>query len=231
MSPQLESRFDLNSRIARANRASFDAAGITAISLVGPAGAGKTTLIEATLARLDPKLRAAVIVGGLAAERQVERIARHGCRAVSLVTDNLAAINVREALGQMDLGGLDILFIESEGNAHSPVEFDLGHHLRASVFSVAGGDDKATEYPFLIAGSDVVLLTKMDMLPVLAFDFSVFSQDVVRVKPKMPIIQVSVQSNLGIAQCVEWVESHVSPTLRDRPASRPVDPFIRIPKP
>jgi hydrogenase nickel incorporation protein HypB len=122
------------------------------------------------------------------------------------------------------------LLIESEGNAHSPVEFDLGHHLRASVFSVAGGDDKATEYPFLIAGSDVVLLTKMDLLPVVTFDFNVFNQDVVRIKPKMAIIQLSVQSNQGISQWVEWVESHLSPGVRDRTSPRSSDPFIRFPK-
>jgi hydrogenase nickel incorporation protein HypB len=230
MSPLLESRFDLNNRVARANRVNFDAAGVTVISLVGPAGAGKTTLIEATLSRLDAKLRVAVIVGGLAAERHVERIARHGCQAVAMVTDNLGAINVREAIGQVNLHELDLLLVESESNAHSPVEFDLGHHVRASVFSVAGGDDKATEYPFLIAGSDVVLLTKTDMLPVVKFDFHVFSEDVARVKPKVPIIPLSVQSSEGISQWVDWVESHLTPGMRDKPTPRATDPFIRFPK-
>lgn len=231
MSPQLKTRFDLNTQIARANRASFDAAGVTTVSLVGPAGSGKTALLEAMLAQLNPKIRTAAIIGDLAAERQVERIARHRCKAVPLVTDNLAAINVREVLSQLNLNELDLLLIESQSNAHSPVEFDLGHHVRASVFSVAGGDDKATEYPFLIAGSDVVLLTKIDLLPLVAFDFKVFSQDVIRVKPKIPILQLSVQTSLGIAPWVEWVESRLPAKVRERPPQRPDDPFVRIPNP
>jgi hydrogenase nickel incorporation protein HypB len=231
MSLQLKARFDLNHQIARANRARFDAAGVTTISLVGPAGSGKTTLVEALLARLDSGLRTAAIIADPAAERQVERIARYGCLGIPLLTDNLAAINVREALGQLKLETLDLLLIESQGNAHSPVEFDLGQHLRASVFSVAGGDDRATEYPFLVAGSDVVLLTKTDLLPLVKFDVKVFSQDVARLKPKTPIIQLSVQSSQGIAQWLDWVQSHLPPKAGNRPARRAVDPFIRIPNP
>lgn len=231
MSPQLNTRLDLNNPIARANRASFDAAGVTAISLVGPAGSGKTSLIEALIERLNPKIRAAVIVGDLAAARQVERIARHGCHAIPIVTDNLAAINVRDALSQLDLNDLDLLLIESEDNAHSPVEFHLGQHLRASVFSSAGGDDKATEYPFLIAASDLVLVTKTDLLPLVSFDFKAFAQDVTRIKPRMPIIQLSVQAGQGIGQWVEWVSSHLSRRAGERPTLSRTDPFVRIPNP
>jgi len=231
MSPQLRARFDVNSQVARANRACFDAAGITVLSLVGPAGSGKTSLIEALLGRLDSKIRTGAIIAGLAAERQVERIARHRCRAIPLVDDDLAAVNVRDALGQLKLNELDLLLIESEGNARSPVEFDLGQHRRACVFSAAGGDDKATEYPFLIAGSDVVLLSKIDLLPLVRFDCNVFNQDVARVKPKMPIIQVSVQSNQGVAQWADWVTSQLPPRVRDGQSPRVLDPFIRLSNP
>ena len=98
----LNERFELNSRIALANRKDFDAAGLKVISLVGPAGSGKTSAIEALLTRLDPKLRVAVMVGNLAADRQVSRITRHGYQAVPLITDNLTAVHVRETLYQLD---------------------------------------------------------------------------------------------------------------------------------
>ncbi len=98
-----------------------------------------------------------------------------------------------------------------------------------SVFSVAGGEDRATEYPFLIARSDVVLLTKIDLLPSVKFDFKVFNQDVTRVKARMPIIQLSLQSNQGIGQWVQWVESHLSPRIKQRRLPETADPFIRIP--
>ncbi|MGD0462209.1 MAG: hydrogenase nickel incorporation protein HypB [Tepidisphaeraceae bacterium] len=222
----LNERFELNNQIAQANRKDFDAAGLTVISVVGPAGSGKTSAIEALLTRLDPKVRAAVMVGNLAAERQVSRITRHGYQAVPLITDNLAAIHVRESLGQLDLQHLDLLVIEADGNALSPVEFDLGHHLRVSVFSVAGGDDKATEYPFLVAGSDLVLLTKTDLLPYVTFDIQVFRQDVERLKPGLNIIHASAQSNQGIEAWVGWVESHLFSGVQNRRNARMFNPLM-----
>jgi hydrogenase nickel incorporation protein HypB len=204
-----QQRFEQNSQIARAIRCDLDAAGVKALSLVGPAGSGKTSVIEALVARLNPKVRATVIVGNLAAARQVERFARHGHRAVPLITDNLTAALVREALGQVDLDKLDLLIIEADGNAISPVEFDLGQHLRATVFSVAGGDDKATEFPFLVAGSDLVLLAKVDLLPFVTFDLQVFSQDIGRLKPNLPLLQLSVQSGKGMDELRQWVESRL----------------------
>lgn len=222
----LNERFELNNQIARANREDFDAAGLTVISVVGPAGSGKTSAIEALLTSLDPKVRAAVMVGNLAAERQVSRITRHGYHAVPLVTDNLTAVHVRESLSRLDLRHLDLLIIEADGNALSPVEFDLGHHLRVSVFSVAGGDDKATEYPFLVAGSDLVLLTKTDLLPVVTFDLQVFCQDVKRLKPGLNIVTASTLSNQGIEAWVDWVESHLFPEVQNRKNVRMFDPFV-----
>jgi hydrogenase nickel incorporation protein HypB len=224
----LNERFQLNSQIALANRKDFEAAGLKVISVVGPAGSGKTSAIEALLTRLHPKLRVAVIVGNLAAERQVSRITRHGYQAVPLITDNLTAIHVRETLGQLDLHNLDLLVIEADSNALSPVEFDLGHHLRVSVFSLAGGDDKATEYPFLVAGSDLVLLTKSDLLPFVTFDFQVFCQDVQRLKSCMDIICASAQSNKGIEDWVGWVESHVCPEIKDRGDGQMFHPFVKL---
>ena len=213
MTPPLKERFEQNSKIARAIRGELDAAGVRAISLVGPAGSGKTSVIAGLLERLNPAMRVAVLVGNLAANRQVERLARCGPTTIPMVTDNLTALHVRQALDRLDLHQLDLLLIEADGNAISPVEFDLGHHLRACVFSVAGGDDKANVFPFLVADSDVILLTKVDLLPFVNFDVRVFSQDVQRLKPNLPILQLSVQTGLGMDAWLKWVELRCSTDL------------------
>jgi hydrogenase nickel incorporation protein HypB len=229
MSTELNSRFELNNQIARANRAAFDAAAVTVVSVVGPPGSGKTSLIEALICHLDRRIRTVVIVGNLAAARQVERITRQGCKAIPLVIDNVSAVNIRDTLAQLNLPDVDLLIIESEANAFTPVQFDLGQHFRAGVFSIAGGDDKATEYPYLVAESDVVLLAKIDLLKLVSFDFKVFGQDVNRIKPKMPIIHLSNQSRQGIARWVEWVHGHLSAKGRDRAGLHVVEPFVNFP--
>jgi len=212
----LKERFELNSRVAQANRNDFDAAGVTVITVVGPAGSGKTSAIEALITHLDPNVRVAVMIGNLAAERQVARIARHGCPAVPIATDNVTAIHVREAIGQLNLQHLDLLLIEAAGNALSPVEFDLGQRLRVSVFSVAGGDDKATEYPRLVAGSDLVLLTKTDLLPYVTFDFEVFGQDVNRLKPELNVLLSSTQTSQGFNSWLGWIDSQMCGTKAEK---------------
>jgi hydrogenase nickel incorporation protein HypB len=94
------------------------------------------------------------------------------------------------------------------------------------VFSVAGGDDKATEYPFLVAGSDLVLLTKTDLLPFVTFDPQVFCQDVKRMKADLQIIHASAQTNQGIKAWVQWVESRLAPEAPNRRDARMFDPFV-----
>ncbi len=168
----------------------------------------------------------AVIMGNLAAERQICRITRHGYPAVPIRTDRLTAHHVREALPQLDIGRLDLLIIETDSNAHNRVDLDLGHHQRACVFSAAGGDEKATEYPFIVAACDLILLTKTDLLPYVTFDIQAFRQDVERLKPGLNIIYASAQRNQGIEAWVAWVESHLSSKVQDRMNTRIFNPFV-----
>lgn len=220
-------QFKSNSLAAQTLRRRFDAHGVTVASVVGPAGSGKTSLIEALLLRLDPNVRTAVMIANLGADRQVERIGRHGISAVPIKTDNLTAELVGESLGQLDLPALDLLLIESHGNNASPVEFDLGHHLRIGVFSAAGGHDKLVEYPFLVSESDLLVLTKCDLLPMVTFDFDVFNDDVARLKPGLEVIRTSIRRNEGIDTILKWLEFH-APLKKRGPSAAPLfQPFTK----
>src|SRR5271166_472099 len=105
-------RAPLGNHDAFANRKQFDANRTTAFTIVGPAGSGKTSIIEQLMMRLAPPLKAAVVMCNLAADRQISRITRHGYPAVALKEDNISASRIRHALSQLSLAGLDLLFIE-----------------------------------------------------------------------------------------------------------------------
>ena len=182
---------------------------MTVISLIGPAGSGKTSLDRSIAVPAGSE-------DSRCGDRRQLRCRPAGCahrlpriQAVPLVTDNLTADLSAVCSDTLDVKKLDLLLIEADVNAIDPAEFDFGQHLRVSVFSVAGGDDRATEYPFLVAGSDLILLTKTDLLPFVTFDIQVFRQDVKRLKPKMKIIHSSTQSSQGINSWVGWVESQL----------------------
>jgi hydrogenase nickel incorporation protein HypB len=220
----LRERFSRNMKIASANRGAFALDAVTAVSLIGPAGSGKTALVESMARRVAGQIRLAAIIGNLAAQRDAERLARSGVLAVAVQTDNLAADDVRAALPELNLSRTDMIFIEGGGNTLSPVEFDLGQDLRIAVFSVAGGDEKAAAYPRLVAESDMVLLTKSDLLPYVSFDMDLFRADIARLNPSAEVIATSARSSEGVNEFLGWIMRHWSPSKAQRATGRLPDP-------
>ena len=156
-----------NDRVAAHNREHFDAHGVLALNLMSSPGAGKTSLLEATIRALDGRLTVAVIEGDLATENDADRIRACGVAAVQITTGNachLDAQMVHDALHDLPLGNLDVLFIENVGNLVCPASFDLGQHRNVTLLSVPEGDDKPAKYPVMFRAADLSLITKTDLL-------------------------------------------------------------------
>ncbi|HEY3364099.1 MAG TPA: hydrogenase nickel incorporation protein HypB [Symbiobacteriaceae bacterium] len=156
-----------NDALARANRARFDAAGVLALNFIGSPGAGKTALLEATVAPLQNEYRLTCIEGDPYTTRDAERIGRLGVPVVQINTRggcHLDAAMVGQALESLDLGGADLLLIENVGNLLCPSQYDLGEHLTVAVLSVAEGADKPDKYPAAFQRAAAVIVNKVDLL-------------------------------------------------------------------
>ena len=163
-----------NDHAAHHNREHFGRHGVLAVNLMSSPGSGKTALLEATIDALGGRYRIAVIEGDLETENDAMRIRAKGVPAVQITTGqtcHLDAHMVHDALHALDLGGIDILFIENVGNLVCPAGFDLGQHANVTLLAVTEGDDKPAKYPVMFRASDLVLLSKSDLLAVLD-DFS-----------------------------------------------------------
>lgn len=159
-----------NDREAGHNRDHFDRHGVLVLNLMSSPGAGKTSLLEATIDALHGRLRLAVIEGDLETENDARRIRAKGVPAVQITTGtacHLDAHMVHRALHALDLARVDVLFIENVGNLVCPAGFDLGQHANVTLLSVTEGDDKPAKYPVMFRAADLVLLTKNDLLDVL----------------------------------------------------------------
>jgi hydrogenase nickel incorporation protein HypB len=157
-----------NDRVAAHNREHFDGHGVLALNLMSSPGAGKTSLLEATIRALNGRLKVAVIEGDLATENDADRIRACGVPAVQITTGNachLDATMVHDAAHDLPLADLDVLFIENVGNLVCPASFDLGQHRNVTLLSVPEGDDKPAKYPVMYRAADLSLLTKTDLLP------------------------------------------------------------------
>jgi hydrogenase nickel incorporation protein HypB len=216
----LHSLLHENDHTAMHNRQHFDQHNVLAVNLMSSPGAGKTALLEATIQQLGIQesdgLRMAVIEGDLETENDAERIRRHGVEAIQIATGSachLDAHMIHQALHNLDLDQYDIVFIENVGNLVCPASFDLGQHLNVTLLSVPEGDDKPAKYPVMFRSSDLVLITKSDLLPILD-DFSVrraknYLKDIACTAP---VMELSSKNSDGMSHWLEWlclqVEEH-----------------------
>jgi hydrogenase nickel incorporation protein HypB len=197
-----------NDAVAAENRAALTAARVLAANLMASPGAGKTSLILATAARLPRDVRPGVIEGDLASRIDADLVAAHGIPAVQINTGggcHLDAPMVRAALAELPLAEMNLLFIENVGNLVCTAEFDVGAHLAVVVASATEGYDKPYKYPNMFARADVVLLNKSDLLDVFDFDLDAFRRGVAMVNPDAPVMPISCRTGLGMEAWVAWL--------------------------
>ena len=225
----LHSLLDENDHTARHNRQHFDSHNVLAINLMSSPGAGKTALLEATIKALqadaDRHLSMAVIEGDLETENDAERIRKHGVEAIQIATGSachLDAHMIHQALHNLNLDGLDIVFIENVGNLVCPASFDLGQHLNVTLLSVPEGDDKPAKYPVMFRSADLVLISKSDLLPVLD-DFK--PENAKRylhdIASEAPVFELSSKDSSGMQLWFDWLEAQIE-NQKARLAGQPV---------
>ena len=196
-----------NDEIAARNKETLASRGIRMINLLGTPGSGKTTLLEQVLqdSRID-RSKVAVIEGDLYTAKDAERMEQIGVRTVQLNTEgacHLEADMIEQALGELDLEGVETVVIDNIGNLVCTAEFLLGEHLRIGVASVTEGNDKPLKYPLLFQTADVVLINKIDLQPYTNFDVERFTQDVHCLNPKAQVYTCSAFKGEGLEPVIE----------------------------
>jgi len=198
-----------NDRIAAQNRATFAAHGVLALNLVSSPGAGKTTLLVRTLEALKGRCELAVIEGDQETENDAARVRATGVPAVQVNTGkgcHLDARMVARSFAALPLPAAGVLFIENVGNLVCPASFDLGEAHKVVVASVTEGEDKPLKYPNMFAASDLMLVSKADLLPYLRFDVDLLVANARRVNPKIEVLRVSAQTGEGYPAWLAWLD-------------------------
>ncbi|WP_339664967.1 hydrogenase nickel incorporation protein HypB [Maribacter arcticus] len=178
------------------------------VNITSSAGSGKTTLMQKTAEKLKDKLTMAVMVGDLETERDAERIRETGIHALQIVTGgicHLEAQMIHQVLDQFDLPNIDLLFIENVGNLVCPASFDLGEDYRVTLMATTEGDDKPKKYPRMFLTSDMMLVSKSDLLPYLPFSVEAVTKDAREVNHELEVIQISSLTEEGIDTWCDWL--------------------------
>lgn len=198
-----------NNKAAEFNRGLFNEMKILVINVMSSPGAGKTTLLEETLKKLSSKYKIAVIEGDLATDRDADRIRALGAQAVQINTHggcHLDARMVAASLADLNLDGVQILFIENVGNLVCPSGYDLGQHHKVAVLSVPEGNDKIPKYPTMFMRTELVLLNKIDLLPYLDFNVDEAIQDLKGINPDSKLLALSARTQEGLDEWFAWIE-------------------------
>jgi hydrogenase nickel incorporation protein HypB len=199
---------EANDRIALLNRERFKKAGVFVVNIMSAPGAGKTSLLEKTISRINGKLRAGVIEGDIVGTEDAERLEKLGIPVVQINTQgacHLDANMISEVLDDLPLNDLDMLFIENVGNLVCPAEFNVGEDIKVMLLSITEGDDKPSKYPLMFKESSALILNKIDLAPYLDVNIERIKRDSLKINPELKIFEVSCKKEEGIDDWVSWV--------------------------
>ena len=198
-----EGALDANQTIAEANRADFEAAGVTVINLMSAPGAGKTSLLERALEDTG-KIRVGVLEGDVRGSLDADRLSHLHLPVTQINTDpafggecHLDANMVRSAIPEVPLEEIELLVIENVGNLVCPAEFRVGEDARWMISSVTEGEDKPLKYPLMFRTCELVVINKVDLLPHLDFDLDRFLANLDQVNPSAEVLRVSARTGEG----------------------------------
>jgi len=199
-----------NDQIACENRELFRKNGVFVVNLVSSPGSGKTSLLERTLEYFKGSLPVAVIEGDVQTDLDARRVAKYNVPTVQIVTNggcHLEANLVRDALTNVDLRGIRLLFIENVGNLVCPSNYDLGEAMKIVVTSTTEGDDKPLKYPGMFQRASALIINKIDLLPYLNCDVKMLKRNALTINPSLKVFETSCTTKEGIAEWCSWLDS------------------------
>lgn len=198
-----------NDRIAAELRERFQESGTLCLNLISAPGSGKTSLLEKTLGSISREQRIAVLTGDIQTENDANRLKRFGFPVRQITTGgtcHLDASMIERHLEDWNLREIDVLFVENVGNLVCPSSYDLGEAAKIVLLSVTEGEDKPLKYPSIFHKSELLLITKTDLLPYVPFNIAAAEVNARRIHPGMEIVRVSCAVDNALHDWLNWLE-------------------------
>jgi hydrogenase nickel incorporation protein HypB len=200
-----------NDAIAAEIRQALAARGIRALNVMSAPGAGKTTLLERTIERLRGQVSIGVVEGDIETSADAERIEAAGAQETVQINTrgacHLEAHMIRDALAQIDLSRVNLLFIENIGNLVCPATWELGEDARVVITSTTEGDEKPAKYPQMFAVAQALVINKLDLLPYVDYDIEKVKRQALAINPRLRIFEVSCRTGDGLDAWCDWLMS------------------------
>ena len=188
------------------------------LGVAGPVGSGKTALVEALCRELCESLELAVVTNDIYTQEDAQFLTRAGVlppeRIRGVETGGCPHTAIREdcsinraAVGDLEaqFPGLDLVLVESGGDnlaaSFSPELVDLCIY----VIDVAAGDKIPRKGGPGITRSDLLVINKIDLAPLVGADLSVMEHDTQRMRGDRPWCFTNLKNGVGLDEVVAFV--------------------------
>ena len=182
------------------------AKGVFLVNLMACPGAGKTTLLLRTIEKLKQQYRIGVIEADVDGDIDAETISETGVKTIQVHTGGSCHMNAEmtmKALKNLNVDDLDLVFLENIGNLVCPAEFDTGAAINMTILSVPEGDDKPAKYPLMYETCDILVVNKIDTLPIFDFDKGRMERYARKRNPEIDIFYISAKTGEGVSELAD----------------------------
>ncbi len=182
------------------------------INLMSSPGSGKTSLLLALIPYFKGRLNWGVMEADIDSDVDANTMLKAGIPSIQLHSGGMCHLDAdmtRQGLAAFGRGDLDLIILENIGNLVCPAEFDTGAALNMTVLSVPEGDDKPAKYPLMYQQCSLLVINKIDALPIFDFDVEKAAAAARALNPDIEVICVSAKTGEGIETLARWIEDSV----------------------
>ncbi|MFO1370264.1 MAG: urease accessory protein UreG [Marinagarivorans sp.] len=189
------------------------------LGIGGPVGSGKTALVKTLCGELKDKYHIAVITNDIYTKEDAEFLLRHealdadrilgvetgGCPHTAIREDASMNLSAVEEL-QNRFANLDLIIIESGGDNLAATFSPELSDLTLYVIDTGAGDKIPRKGGPGITKSDLLIINKIDIAPMVGADLGVMDRDAKKMRGTKPFIFTNLKDGTGVADVVRFIE-------------------------
>lgn len=203
-----ESICEDNNRDADVLRTELKGKKVCLMNLMSSPGSGKTTTLLALNKAFANRIKWGVMEADIDSDVDAKTMIANGVPSIQIHTGGMCHLDAdmtRQGLREFNRDDLDFVVLENIGNLVCPAEFDTGSAVNMTILSVPEGDDKPLKYPLMYKESDILVVNKIDTLPVFDFDKDKVIEYAKRCNPNIKAFFISAKTGEGVNELAEYL--------------------------